>query len=414
MYLLGVLVSVLLFATCVKGDILVVQNMGNTIIPRQESDISMDTETVWIMPVTEGAKYPSGYMVSCEFVLTNHSTQTVARDVAFPVSHPDYGRTLARHFRVSVEENGQWEPVKTELKMVVDRDSLSWADVTYWEAPHDTFKYPGYVVWEQTLAPGQTQAVHCEYPMGQPQRLFPNRPFKGRVFEYVVRTGALWKGKIGEATINLDLGPGAFDPESITSDHEGITMTYRDSVRCESSDTLVWHFNNWEPTEDIMIAFTTWAGYDVNEIARNGYRLPHPYIGAREEYDEEYLNRLVEQEILRVAKYYPKRAEDTDTEFLRSMIAECLFYELFARHGDPFIPGPIAKYSRFYTTIRNGFVVSPWHGYFRGYSYHGGWYQWYDRKTRKPNSAVKPEDLSLEERRNAAFLRKFIRSPLVR
>lgn len=416
----GITVAVLFLAACVKGDMLVVQNMGNTIVPRQESEISMDAETVWIVPVTKASKYPSGYMVSCEFVLTSHSTQTLTRDMAFPVPHPAYGRMLAKHFRVLVERNGQWNPLKTELKMVIDPDSLSWADIAYWEPPHDNFEYPGYIVWQQTFAPGQTQTVHCDYPMGQPRHVYPGRPFEGVVFEYVVRTGALWKGKIGEATINLDLGPRAFDPETITSDCEGITMTYRNSVRCEASDTLVWHFKNWEPTDDILLAFTTWTGYDVNEIARNGYRLPNPYRGGREDYTENYLNGLVDQEIERIAKYYPEQAAEADRGFLQSMIAEYLFHELFARQGDPFSLGPatgspLRKYSGSPTSFMDGFVFGPWHAYFRNsYSYHGGWYQWYNHRTRKPNPAVKTADLSPKERHNAAFLRKFIRSPRLR
>ena len=238
-YVSAITIAVLLFAACARGDMLVVQNVGNTIVPCEESDISMDAETVRIMPETKGGNYPSGYMVSCDFVLTNHSAQPLTRDMAFPVLHRRYRHVLSKYFQVSVEKNGESESLKTEVKMVADQNSTIGADVAHWEPSHDTLDYPGYVVWKQTFLPGQTQVVHCDYPMGQPREVYPRRPFKGVVFQYVVRTGALWKGKIGEATIDLDLGSGPFNLD-------GISMTYRDSVRWEDG-TLVWHFRDWEP-----------------------------------------------------------------------------------------------------------------------------------------------------------------------
>jgi hypothetical protein len=408
-------VAVLLLGPCVKGDILVVQNTGNTIVPRPESEISMDAETVRIEPVGHDIAFTGEYMVSCEFVLTSHSTEAVTREIGFPVPDPSYQHTLAKGFRVSVESHGQRKALKTDVKMVADVNGTSWADATYWERPHDTLDYPGYVVWEQTFDPGETQVVRCNYPMGRPRGTFPRRPVDGVIFEYVVRTGALWKGSIGEATISLWFNPPSFDPDKIT-------MTYPDSVQGEPNDgdILVWHFTDWEPTEDIAVAFTRWTDYDMTEMLRNSYRLPHPYVGAKEAYTESYLDRLVDREVRRVAQYYPERAQAADRGFLRSMIAEYLFYELFARRGDSFMPGPSTishlswprgRYGSFGDTA---LIVTPWHLYFQKYSWHGGWYHWSDSKTRQPNPPVKVDELSPLERQNAGFLRKFIKRPLLR
>lgn len=409
-------IAVLLITASVRGDILTIQNTGNTIIPRQETDISMDAETVSIKPVRrdEGDfKVDTGeYSVSCTFVLTCHASESVTREIAFPVSRPDYSRWLAEGFQVFVVRQGEREALKTELKMTIDRGSMTWADVTYWERPHDTFGYPGYVTWEQTFDPGETQIVQCEYPMGRPAGIHPCRPFTGDVFEYVVRTGALWRSEIGEATITLRLGR-----PSVYSDR--ITMTYPGSARWELDDTVTWHFTNWEPTEDITLALTRWTGYDVNEIPWNHYRLPHPYLGAEEEYTEQFLDRLVEREVCRIAKYYPERVQTMDKAFIRSMVAEYLFYELFARHGDAFVLAPytkanLAKYHEATGTWTDSFIFSRWKLWFEGYGYHGGWYSCFDPETRKPNPPVKLNDLSPKEQVNVVFLKRFIERPLIR
>lgn len=434
-------IAVLLITTSVRGDIVTIQNTGNTIMPCQETDISMDAEVVVIQPLireTEDSEVDTGeYKVFCLFLLTCHAHEPVAREIAFPVAHPDYARWVAKGFRVHVErhrerealkdelkmvvgvgpmvwveEHGESEAIETELKMIIDRGSMSWADITYWERPHDTFDYPGYVTWEQTFDPGETQLVQCEYPMGRPAGIYPCRPFTGEVLEYVVRTGALWKGKIGEATIMLRLGR-----PSVYSDR--ITMTYPRSAQWELDNVITWHFTDWEPTEDITLAFTRWTNYDTNEMARNHYPLPHPYRGAREEYTEPYLDGLVEREICRVAEYYPERVQGIDKAFIRSMIAEYLFYELFARHGDAFVLGAyseanLAKYCEVAGSWSDTFIFSRWESRFKGYGYHGGWYSGRDPETGKPNPPVKLSDLSPKEELNAAFLRRFIERPLIR
>jgi hypothetical protein len=411
-------IIVLLSGPSVWGDILVVQNTGNTIVPRDEREISMDAETVRIEPTGDGVVLASEYMVSCEFVLTSHASEPITREIAFPIAYPRHDHVLAQGLRVSVKRHGWRQALKTEVKWVADVNNMSWADVAYWERPHDDFDYPGYVTWEQTFEPNETQVVWCDYPMGRPGAIFPGHPFRGSFFEYVVRTGALWKGRIGAATISLWFNPPSSAPDRIT-------MTYPDSMEGEAAagDVLTWRFTDWEPTEDITVAFTRWTDYDVHEIARNGYRLPHPYLGAKEAYSEQYLDRLVEREIRRVAEYYPERAQGIDKAFLRSMIAECLFYELFARHGDSFMPKVSWESDRSRYRGRQGqllktpmmpMIVGPWHLYFKGYGYHGGWYRCWNSETNAPNPAVELADLTARERENAAFLRKFINRPLLR
>jgi len=80
-------------------------------------------------------------------------------------------------------------------------------------------------------------------------------------FSYILRTGAPWKGPIGEATVTVDLGPvnyrdiiGLGTPPRVSEDR---AHRIRPASVQRIGRKLRWHFRNFEPTEkhDIQVAW---------------------------------------------------------------------------------------------------------------------------------------------------------------
>lgn len=368
------------------GDFLIVRNQGNTIIPQHESELSMDAETVRISLDEERYEY----LVHCEFTLTSHSDEDVVRTVAFPITDEQSDRYMFEHFKVSVSSDGKMVDLETCLKRA---------------APSNSLPYPSYIVWQQEFRAHETQVASCEYYMGHFGGS-SSRPMCTGEFKYVVRTGALWNGKIKDASFEIDL----WDP---IPDGYKIIMSYPEHATWVGDDKrkLVWEFTDWEPTEDMMLGCAEWTGYETNDIIMNHYLLPEPYLGASKLYTQDYLDQLVQIETNRVARYFPER--ELDVEFIRSMIAEHLYYELFARRGDAFFltPDSEKKWRKCvvnHKSFREEDFFSDWREYFMGYAYHDGWYCW---RRKQP---VRLLDLSEVEHQNAQFLKQFISRELIR
>ena len=136
-------------------------------------------------------------------------------------------------------------------------------------------------------------------------------------------------------------------------------------------------------------------------------RLPEPYQGNLVEYDEALIERMAEEELRFAAEHFPAELKSLDRAPLKREIADWLYHEILARHGDPFIVGKREdgqpKPADAIASDQDGNYLSKWSTRFAGYGYHGGWYK-PDRK-----HSVRSEDLSAMERRNLDFLGHYLK-----
>lgn len=361
----------------------------------EEPDIAMAAETVEISE-RDPKVANHGFTARCRFTMTSHAATPLQRTVAFPANQLEAAEHLHRSMKVTVDG----AQVTTALEKTRKR---TWEEEMYGRPEADPLDYAGYVIWKVRWEPGQTREIVCEYDMGGPEEGFGGLVQKWRLL-YVVRTGALWRGPIGKADIVVRFRE---DPRTRPLlEHHGIgdapagtfRVTYSNQATWVSPMELRWHFVDWEPTDDLVVERVRWQGLHDHY----SYLLPTPYGGGTKTYTDAWLNELTEREVAPWRKLLPQETKAFDVKPLRRHIAECLYHEIKARHGDPFIIGKTADrpHPQGVVADDNTHLYSRWMMYFVSYSYHGGWY----RPDRGLGGPVPDEALNEQERANRQFL----------
>ena len=377
------------------ANLFVVFDQGNTpmLWPPGEDEIAMASETVRI----EEGDGLQGFRAHCTFVLRSAARKPLEHTVAFPVVDLRYAEFMAKHFKVTVDG----EPVVAKLERTpkpTARPYESLSGPPLHPPPH----YPARLVWPMSWPARGTRTVVCTYPMGIPTVV--TGLARGRRLRYVVRTGALWQAPIGEATISITFRA---DPRRWVRLDEGDAVfrtTYPKQARWRGKTEVAWHFTDWTPTEDIVVEAVRWRG--LGEGWASGFRLPEPYAGAETRYTEEMLGALAAREAEPWRAIFPKQVTRLDRELLKTWIADILYHEILARHGDHFVVGRIddqPKPRGWHGKTRDGYLVSKWHTRFAEYSRGLGWYRPDATKTREAVLA----ELNDVEKANLAFLEAF-------
>lgn len=94
-----------------------------------------------------------------------------------------------------------------------------------------------YSMWntfEVSFATGQTRIVDVTY------KILP----RGGYFLYVLQTGRLWKGPIGDLTIDVNFGRSAAFPDLLSVQPAGYRV---------QGNHILWHFTDYEPQQDVEI-----------------------------------------------------------------------------------------------------------------------------------------------------------------
>lgn len=231
-----------------QADVFVMQNQGNTIVPLEETQISMDSEIVEVKPEEKSGELEA----RCTFLMTSHARGPVRRTVAFPIVHPTYGNHMKKHFTVTVD--GRSQPAV--LKMTNSRKD--WMTEFYYRPDHERHQYPGAMQWPVTWDPKQTRRIVCSYKVGSLEPV--SGLVRGRRFRYVVRTGNYWRGSIGNATITVRfrddprLYVDSGNPDSVVS-----KVTFPGQANWVSAEEVRWTFSDWEPKEDIVVETFRWV-----------------------------------------------------------------------------------------------------------------------------------------------------------
>lgn len=396
------------WAVSVSADVVVVYDQGNTPVPVsgdisassqssmklsaiQEKNISMDEETVRIEETDSGS-----YNVTCSFTMSSHSDKVLKRLIGFPIVEPEFDYSMARSFKVKVDG----KKMQTKIQML--RDSKTWEEKLYGSHDHGDLNYPGYVVWSVVWKPKQTIKIICTYDAGIPVITYYGLSVMYRL-KYIVRTGALWRGPIGKARISVKF-TGNFKDFNLRNQYATndsskslLHITYPENAEWISNDEIVWHFKDWNPDKDIVITKAKWQGF------HKGYFFlpPFPYQGDRIKYTDAMLDSLIEKELNPWKRMFLQEVAKMDRIPLRRYIAECLFHEITARHGDAFILGKVGDgpKPKVFSEEDDSFYYGKWKAYFDYFSLHGGWYRPDMEKT------ISDKDLNDFERANRAFLK---------
>ncbi|MHB8107131.1 MAG: hypothetical protein ACYDH4_06840 [Candidatus Cryosericum sp.] len=94
--------------------------------------------------------------------------------------------------------------------------------------------YDQWMIYRIPFAAGQSRLIDVTYS------ILP----RGGYFLYVLQTGRLWKGPIGDLTIDVNLGREAVFPDLLSVQPAGYHTR---------GNHILWHFTNYEPEQDIEI-----------------------------------------------------------------------------------------------------------------------------------------------------------------
>ena len=219
---------------------------GATVVPVTNAAIVMAKEDLHIRQggPTIGY-YVDHWQISVDYVFHNDSTTKQTVQMGFPescVATPDNvdedgnarcTRWTIKGFTAQVDG----KTVRTTIKKKGAKEPKGLLAGVNYDRVH-TFSV--------SFAPGQKRKVQHRYTFEGAM----TSPFTSEL-EYILQTGALWKGAIGELNIQLST-VGQFEQIESRSDFPKPTRTMTEDGWTSRS----WELKNYEPTQDLMFGFT--------------------------------------------------------------------------------------------------------------------------------------------------------------
>lgn len=215
-----------------------VARAGETIAPRKPTAVEMSAETVRIALQEDTAK------IEASFVLKNTGSDKEELEVGFPTA------AQPKNYRWNSKEGMQvteWGPSTIfNFTATVDGQPVKPAPKT----STDKNAYQGWMCWVMTFDGAQKRDVKVSYSVNTRDDNYSEPScLLNRQVTYILKTGAGWKGNIGEATILLDLG-------GMTTDN--IIRTAPEPAAKEAS-TWTWTMKDFEPNADILVQYRFYA-----------------------------------------------------------------------------------------------------------------------------------------------------------
>ncbi len=236
---------------------------GRGAMPIETDQITMEAESVSIVPTGNMIYYDAPEMnVTCVFYLRNLTDQPLDVSVGFPFESfygmHNYASRTDWYYDRALEEMSDKETRDIPAdSMVPDwfqfrafTDSVEYG-ITYEKGLASRDKrlvfWPLIACWEMHFQPEQTVRLVNTYNTGWNYRSYANYTAS---FTYVVRSGALWAGRIGDAVISITL-PEQY-PFSMLSDSVCTWTDWNGSPQVDGN-RVTWHFTDWKPVEDLTI-----------------------------------------------------------------------------------------------------------------------------------------------------------------
>jgi hypothetical protein len=202
-----------------------VNGVGGTVAPMESHpSIRMVREKVDAKIGWDGVK------VRCEFVFKNEGPATTV-EMGFP--ERSWGDSAKPIVTTEFKGFNSWvdgKSVSTKLIPSVRSQSM---------------EYEAWHVKDVRFGKNQTRTVVDEYtsPLG-------GDSIGGSFFSYVLRTGKIWKGNIGEAVVTVDASDvdSVYQPAFI-DENEGYV---------QKGSTIIWRAKDFEPSRDIHVYLEPW------------------------------------------------------------------------------------------------------------------------------------------------------------
>jgi hypothetical protein len=215
-----------------------VPRAGETIAPRKATAVEMSAETVRIWLQEDTAK------IEASFVLKNTGADKEELEVGFPTA------AQPRNYRWNSKEGMQvteWGPSSImNFTATVDGQAVKPAPKT----STDKNAYQGWMCWLMSFDGSQKRDVKVSYTVNTRDDVYSEPScLLNRQVTYILKTGAGWKGNIGEATIHLDLG-------GMTA--ENIVRTAPDPTE-KGASSWTWTLKDFEPNADILVQYRFYA-----------------------------------------------------------------------------------------------------------------------------------------------------------
>jgi hypothetical protein len=287
--MVGVGCAGIFLAPPTSADIAPARQFGTTLAPWAASGIRMTREAVKIRLERRTAKFHA------TFWLKNDRDEPVSLDVGFPdavrygywssdpKTEPAGPMSKLRNFEVTVDgapikANPRYFRSKVSLRKSVgllqsyrrrereiaqekdpeekarlrdalgrERESLGW-----WFSG-------GWLAWRMAFAAGDSHRVVVSYDL--PYRPAYRRQILGfNAVEYILKSGALWRGPIGQVTVEIELADGLSHEHMAKLEPGGYQKT---------KTGFRWDLESLEPTEDVKIVLRDYANH---RDAVRGYR----------------------------------------------------------------------------------------------------------------------------------------------
>lgn len=191
---------------------------AGVLVPTTSNDIRLTREVLTIDYTDQVGNGPVD--VHARFWFRNEG-KAVTQQMGFPL-----GRELLSGF-------GIWG---SQFKVTMDGAAVKTLnfDEKKNTAGNSELAYDQWNTFEIPFAAGQSRLIDVTYT------ILP----RGGYFLYVLQTGRLWKGPIGDLTIDVNLGREAVFPDLLSVQPAGYHT---------QGDHILWHFTNYEPEQDIEI-----------------------------------------------------------------------------------------------------------------------------------------------------------------
>jgi hypothetical protein len=236
---------------------------GRGAMPIETDQITMEAESVSIVPTGNMIYYDAPEMnVTCVFYLRNLTDQHLDVSVGFPFEsfygmHNYASRTDWYYDRALEDMSGKETGDVPADSMVPDWFQFrAFTDSVEYEVAYERGNvnrdnrfifWPLIACWEMHFQPGQTVRLVNTYNTGWNYRSYANYTAS---LTYVVRSGTLWAGRIGDAVISITL-PEQY-PFSMLSDSVCSWTDWNGSPQIDGN-RVTWHFTDWKPVEDLTI-----------------------------------------------------------------------------------------------------------------------------------------------------------------
>src|SRR5262245_33201905 len=220
-----------------------VPRAGETLAPRKTTAIEMSGETVRIWLQEDTAK------IEASFVLRNTAGEKEELEVGFPTAAQPKNYSWNSNEGMKVTE---WGPSTSQnFTATVDGQEVKAAP----KPGIGKSAYQGWLCWAMAFDGNQKRDVKVSYTVNTRDDNYSEPScLLNRQVTYILKTGAGWKGNIGEATIILDLG-------GMTA--ENVVRTAPEPTE-KGSTSWTWTMKEFKPAADILVK------YRYSENAREG------------------------------------------------------------------------------------------------------------------------------------------------